>query len=371
MQSALDKQVGGDHYKHMVIQPITYIMENNLGYCEGNVVKYISRWRAKNGIEDLFKARHYIDILIEEFERGKPQGTAVENHDGLSCDEHEETDEATAIEYPPKFELATDAIPVLFDTECNKMTMRGNKDEWDYDTVEANLRISVESKETVLQYTETGFSLYTLTVQSQGGSEVYCVAVQAHIDLGDLADVITRWNYKLLSNQYIVIEGGYSDDMQFSGFAVIDLAVNEQNEWGLEQWIITLLPDKFKLEAPTRGCVGGPLEDKQLRLVPERTLTTGLPSLTAEQVGSTILNSKQHDIENCSVYQVTFDLYTSKETERYEVILIFSKALQVDIPMHTLLEHNFAKLRVVSALVLSTLDKDNWDNVDAVYYINW
>lgn len=367
----LDKQVGGDHYKRMVIQPITYIMENNLGYCEGNVVKYISRWRSKNGIEDLFKARHYIDILIEEFERGKPQVIAVENHCGLSCDEHEETDEATAISYPPKFELVTDIIPVLFDTECNKMTMRGNKDEWDYDTVEANLRISVESKETVLQYTEMGFSLYTLTVHSPGGSEAYCIAVQSHIDLGDLVDVITRWNYKLLGNQYIEIEVGYSDDAQFSGFAVIDLAVAGQNEWGLEQWLTTPLTDKFKLEVPTEGCFGGPLEGKLLRLVPERKIGTGLPTLNSDQVSSLVLNSERHDIDNCSKYQVTLDLYTGKETERCEVILIFSKNLQVDISMRTLLEHNFAKMRVISALVLSTLDKDSWDNVDAVYYVSW
>lgn len=366
----LDKQVGGDHYKHMVIQPITYIMENNLGYCEGNVIKYISRWRAKNGIEDLFKARHYIDILIEEFERGKQYVIPEKDHCSLSCDEHEETDEATAISYPPKFELATDIIPVLFDTECNKMTMRGNKDEWDYDTVEANLRISVESKETILQYTEMGFSLYTLTVHSPGGSEAYCIAVQSHIDLGDLVDVITRWNYKLLGNQYIEIEVGYSDDMQFIGFAVIDLAVAGQNEWGLEQWLLTPLPDKFKLEVPTEGCVGGPLEGKLLRLVPERTLTTGLSSLTAKQVGSTILNSEQHDIENCSMYNVLFDLYTGKETERCEVILIFSKDLQVDISMRELLEHNFAKLRVILAVGQCTLDKDAWNAVDAVYYIS-
>ena len=59
-------QVGGDHYKKMKIQPIKYILENGLGYCEANVVKYISRWKDKNGIEDLRKARHYIDILIEQ-----------------------------------------------------------------------------------------------------------------------------------------------------------------------------------------------------------------------------------------------------------------------------------------------------------------
>lgn len=62
----LDHQVAGDHYKKMKIQPIEYILANCLGYCEANVVKYISRWRQKNGIEDLRKARHYIDILIEQ-----------------------------------------------------------------------------------------------------------------------------------------------------------------------------------------------------------------------------------------------------------------------------------------------------------------
>jgi hypothetical protein len=58
-------QVGGDHYKSMAIQPIEYILGNGIGYAEGNVIKYVSRWRQKNGIEDLRKARHYIDMLIE------------------------------------------------------------------------------------------------------------------------------------------------------------------------------------------------------------------------------------------------------------------------------------------------------------------
>jgi len=65
-RDALDVQVGGNHYKDMAIQPIEYIMKNNLGYCEANIVKYVSRWRSKNGVEDLKKARHYIDILIGE-----------------------------------------------------------------------------------------------------------------------------------------------------------------------------------------------------------------------------------------------------------------------------------------------------------------
>lgn len=65
MTSALETQVGGNHYKDMEIQPIEYIMKNNLGYCEANVVKYISRWQSKNGVEDLRKAKHYIDLLID------------------------------------------------------------------------------------------------------------------------------------------------------------------------------------------------------------------------------------------------------------------------------------------------------------------
>ena len=65
MPNALDVQVGGSHYKDCAIQPIEYIHANKLGFAEGNVVKYITRWKAKNGLKDLEKARHYIDLLIE------------------------------------------------------------------------------------------------------------------------------------------------------------------------------------------------------------------------------------------------------------------------------------------------------------------
>ena len=63
--SALDKQIGGSHYKDMAIQPIEYIHKNGLGFCEGNVVKYITRWKTKNGIEDLKKVIHYAELLIQ------------------------------------------------------------------------------------------------------------------------------------------------------------------------------------------------------------------------------------------------------------------------------------------------------------------
>lgn len=54
------------HYTHNGIEPIDYIMTNKLDFCEGNVVKYISRWKHKNGVEDLKKARQYIDFLIKD-----------------------------------------------------------------------------------------------------------------------------------------------------------------------------------------------------------------------------------------------------------------------------------------------------------------
>lgn len=73
MSSAKDKQVGGDHYKINRIQPIDYIMKNELGFCEGNVVKYVTRWKDKGGVDDLLKAKHYLEFLIEA-EIDRPTG---------------------------------------------------------------------------------------------------------------------------------------------------------------------------------------------------------------------------------------------------------------------------------------------------------
>jgi hypothetical protein len=63
--NALDVQVAGSHYKKHGIQPVEYIHTNKIGYFEGNVIKYVTRWRDKGGIADLEKAKHYIDLLIE------------------------------------------------------------------------------------------------------------------------------------------------------------------------------------------------------------------------------------------------------------------------------------------------------------------
>ncbi len=65
MSNPLDTQIGGGHYKDCGIQPIEYMLANNLEYIEGAVVKYVTRWKDKNGVEDLKKARHLLDILIE------------------------------------------------------------------------------------------------------------------------------------------------------------------------------------------------------------------------------------------------------------------------------------------------------------------
>ena len=63
--SALKEQVAGGHYKQLKIQPVEYIHANKIGYMEGNIIKYVTRWRDKGGIADLEKAKHYIELLIE------------------------------------------------------------------------------------------------------------------------------------------------------------------------------------------------------------------------------------------------------------------------------------------------------------------
>lgn len=62
---AIDKQVGSDHYKVMKLQPIEYIEANELGFCLGNVVKYITRHKQKGGLEDIEKAIHYLELYKE------------------------------------------------------------------------------------------------------------------------------------------------------------------------------------------------------------------------------------------------------------------------------------------------------------------
>lgn len=62
---ALKDQIGGEHYKNKKIQPVEYIHANNIPFIEGSVIKYVTRHREKNGREDLEKAIHYLQLLVQ------------------------------------------------------------------------------------------------------------------------------------------------------------------------------------------------------------------------------------------------------------------------------------------------------------------
>lgn len=64
-ESSLLVQIGGGHYKDLPIQPVEYIHANKIPFIEGCIIKYVTRWRNKNGIADLEKAKHFLDMLIE------------------------------------------------------------------------------------------------------------------------------------------------------------------------------------------------------------------------------------------------------------------------------------------------------------------
>ena len=94
--SAYDKQVGGSHYKKMKIQPSKFVIENELLFPEGNVIKYICRHRYKNGKEDLEKAVHFIEMIIERDYKLIPMTEKEEYRNaGISKEDAERT-------YPPK-----------------------------------------------------------------------------------------------------------------------------------------------------------------------------------------------------------------------------------------------------------------------------
>lgn len=78
-KSALDVQVAGSHYKSLKIQPVEYIHANGLGFLEGCIVKRITRWRAKDGVQDLQKIIHECQLLIE-MEARYANGSAA-NHE--------------------------------------------------------------------------------------------------------------------------------------------------------------------------------------------------------------------------------------------------------------------------------------------------
>ena len=82
MKNPYNKQIGGTHYKEMKIQPSKFVIENKMLFAEGNVVKYICRHPYKDGKQDLEKAKHFIDMIIErDYSRDEePQETWVEGY---------------------------------------------------------------------------------------------------------------------------------------------------------------------------------------------------------------------------------------------------------------------------------------------------
>ena len=94
--SAYDKQIGGKHYQNFSIQPSKFVIENELLFPEGNVIKYICRHRFKNGKEDLEKAVHFIEMIIERDYPTIPMTEEEEYRNaGITKEEAERT-------YPPK-----------------------------------------------------------------------------------------------------------------------------------------------------------------------------------------------------------------------------------------------------------------------------
>lgn len=65
MNQSNKKQIGGNHYLKYKIQPIDFILQNQLDFCQGCVIKYILRFKEKGGVQDLLKAKHYIELLID------------------------------------------------------------------------------------------------------------------------------------------------------------------------------------------------------------------------------------------------------------------------------------------------------------------
>ena len=94
--SAYDKQIGGKHYQNFSIQPSKFVIENELLFPEGNVIKYICRHRFKNGKEDLEQAVHFIEMIIERDYPTIPMTEEEEYRNaGITKEEAERT-------YPPK-----------------------------------------------------------------------------------------------------------------------------------------------------------------------------------------------------------------------------------------------------------------------------
>lgn len=87
MAKALDVQIGGSHYKKYKIQPAEYCHVNRLGNLESYAVKYVTRWRDKGGLEDIRKAIHCLELLIElELKEQKDEDYCPDCKQSMPCE---------------------------------------------------------------------------------------------------------------------------------------------------------------------------------------------------------------------------------------------------------------------------------------------
>jgi hypothetical protein len=131
--SVLDTQVGGDHYKNFKIQPWEFIEANGLGFTEGNIIKYITQ--VKNGEEDIDKAGHYLEGLIE-FQKKKYFSPILSDV------------RIPAVDFCDQFDGATLGSPMLELVECLLFWRRGSIGEPSLETLSSSFKsfIQLENK---------------------------------------------------------------------------------------------------------------------------------------------------------------------------------------------------------------------------------
>lgn len=86
--TALDNQIGGNHYKDFAIQPVEFIHKNGIDFLSGNVIKYVCRYSKKGGLKDLEKANHYIEILMQFYNDKMVDEGRCEEEGCVICEEH-------------------------------------------------------------------------------------------------------------------------------------------------------------------------------------------------------------------------------------------------------------------------------------------
>lgn len=106
--SANDIQVGGNHYKQFKYETWDVILDWKLGYLDGNAVKYLSRWKDKGGVNDLFKAKHYIEKLIEEENKKTMQLEAYKTDPQIKSLEHFDYNQANDYKF---YHISTNPKP--------------------------------------------------------------------------------------------------------------------------------------------------------------------------------------------------------------------------------------------------------------------